>query len=72
MSETVLVQVLRGSVDVPDDACTAERQRIERRSGGIGFGARNCLARRYHVGETVILEAGEAARLASLGFVRAV
>jgi hypothetical protein len=69
--QTVLV--LRGIVDVPDTspAALAEQRLIERQAPG--HGARTFKHRRlFHVGERLMLSAGDAERLARAGVVEIV
>jgi hypothetical protein len=65
--------VSRGTVDACDEAGIVEQRRIERGSayGTMpGLGARNCITRRYLIGEKVTLPADEVDRLVALGILR--
>jgi hypothetical protein len=70
MTSTKTAIVIRGVVDTPAPAAIAEQREVERRA--LGFGARNCRARRYFPGEIVELPASDAEHLAATGFVRIV
>jgi hypothetical protein len=68
MTPVVAVVVARGVVDIPDPAAVGEQRRLA--ALNPGFSARTFAhVRRYRVGETITLPAGETARLVELGVV---
>jgi hypothetical protein len=70
----VSVVIVRGVLDAADRSAIVEQRRINQSNmgSGYGYGARNCLGRRYRIGETLELPLADAQDLVARGIVRIV